>query len=75
MGTVLTHWTNGIRDRIRGEDMPRHARLDSPGPLHHVMVSKERRDAVSLKDKPSRWESGLASRGAGPTGKSRSAEY
>jgi len=81
--------------------MPRHARLDSPRTLHHVMVrgieqrqivdveadradfvrrlgafgcrnrdtGKERRDAVSLKDKPSlEWEFGLALRGAGPTG-------
>ena len=81
--------------------MPRLARLDSPGTLHHVMVrgieqrqtvddeadsadfvattwslgcrnrdtGKERRDAVSLKDKPSlEWEFGLALRGAGPTG-------
>ena len=79
--------------------MPRHARLDSPGTLHHVMVRGieqrqivddeadradfvrrlgalaaetgtlvKRRDAVSLKDKPSlEWEFGLAL-GAGPTG-------
>ena len=71
--------------------MPRHARLDSPGTLHHVMVRGieqrqivddeadradfvrrlgalaaetgtlvKRRDAVSLKDKPSlEWEFGL----------------
>jgi hypothetical protein len=32
---------------IRGKDMPRQARLDSPGTLHHVMVrSIEQRQIV-----------------------------
>ena len=70
--------------------MPRHARLDSPGTLHHVMVRgiEQRQIADGEADRADfvrrlgalaalEWEFGLALRGTGPTGviKSRSAEY
>jgi hypothetical protein len=49
-GTLLTSWNYsiiGLSRRLRNQDMPRQARLDSPGTLHHVMTRGiERRNIV-----------------------------
>ena len=41
IGTLLTSWTNsdmGEPEEGQSTAMPRQARLDSPGTLHHVMI-------------------------------------